>query len=159
MPEAACTSTQFHLQVSPAQFPAYWNAAQAIAGVQVAVGANSPFLLGKHLWAETRIALFEQATDTRREELKWDVDAGERDRLLGVVEQRCLTGTTGASWQQRPFHRLFDTTGLDRRTLVGEYREHMHQRAGAHPAGSGVLGGFRPAGAHQSGCVVSPLCG
>jgi gamma-glutamyl:cysteine ligase YbdK (ATP-grasp superfamily) len=69
-PEAACTSTQFHLQVSPAQFPAYWNAAQSIAGVQVALGANSPFLLGRELWRETRIPLFEQATDTRSEEIK-----------------------------------------------------------------------------------------
>ncbi|MFD5825695.1 glutamate--cysteine ligase [Lentzea sp. NPDC060358] len=70
VPEAACTSTQLHLQVSPEQFPAYWNAAQAIAGVQVAVGANSPFFLGKELWRETRIALFQQATDTRGDELK-----------------------------------------------------------------------------------------
>ena len=69
-PEAACTSTQLHLQVSPDEFAAYWNAAQAVAGVQVAVGANSPFLLGKQLWLETRIPLFEQATDTRPEELK-----------------------------------------------------------------------------------------
>ncbi|HEX2499127.1 MAG TPA: glutamate--cysteine ligase [Actinomycetes bacterium] len=69
-PEAACTSIQFHLQVSPAEFAAYWNAAQAIAGVQVALGANSPFLLGKVLWQETRIPLFEQATDTRPEEIK-----------------------------------------------------------------------------------------
>ena len=38
--------------------------------MQLAVGANSPFLLGKELWRETRIALFEQATDTRSEELK-----------------------------------------------------------------------------------------
>ena len=50
-PEAACTSVQFHLQVSPDDFARYWNAAQAIAGVQVAVGANSPFLFGKQLWA------------------------------------------------------------------------------------------------------------
>jgi hypothetical protein len=69
-PEAACTSTQFHLQVSPAQFAAYWNAAQTIAGVQVALGANSPFLYGRELWRETRIPLFEQATDTRSEEIK-----------------------------------------------------------------------------------------
>jgi len=69
-PEAACTSVQFHVQVSPEQFAAYWNAAQAVAGVQVALGANSPFFFGRRLWGETRIALFEQATDTRPEELK-----------------------------------------------------------------------------------------
>ena len=70
MPEAACTSTQVHLQVSPDDFPGYWNAAQAMAGVQVAVGANSPFLFGRRLMAESRIPLFEQATDSRAEELK-----------------------------------------------------------------------------------------
>ena len=69
-PEAACTSVQFHLQVSPQDYARTWNAAQCIAGVQVALGANSPFLFGKELWRETRIALFEQATDTRPEELK-----------------------------------------------------------------------------------------
>ncbi|TXL62898.1 glutamate-cysteine ligase family protein [Aeromicrobium terrae] len=70
IPEAACTSTQLHLQVEPDDFAPMWNAAQAIAAVQVAVGANSPFLLGRQLWHETRIPLFEQATDTRSEELK-----------------------------------------------------------------------------------------
>ena len=69
-PEAACTSVQLHQQVDPEAFARYWNAAQAIAGVQVAVAANSPFFCGKELWRETRIALFEQATDTRPEELK-----------------------------------------------------------------------------------------
>lgn len=69
-PEAACTSVQFHLQVAPDSFANYWNASQAIAGAQVAIGANSPFLYQKQLWAETRVALFEQATDTRPDELK-----------------------------------------------------------------------------------------
>src|SRR3712207_1060966 len=69
-PEAACTSTQLHVQVNPEQFAAYWNASQAICGVQLAVGANSPYFLQRELWRETRIALFEQATDTRAEELK-----------------------------------------------------------------------------------------
>jgi hypothetical protein len=69
-PEAACTSVQLHQQVAPERFAAFWNAAQAIAGVQVAVAANSPFFFGRELWRETRIALFEQATDTRPEELK-----------------------------------------------------------------------------------------
>ncbi len=70
LPEAACTSLQCHLQVSPDAFASYWNAAQAMAGVQVALGANSPYLFGHELWRETRITLFEQATDTRPEELK-----------------------------------------------------------------------------------------
>src|SRR3954469_19592933 len=69
-PEAACTSVQLHRQVEPDAFAAHWNAAQAIAGVQVAVAANAPFFFGKELWRETRIALFEQATDTRPDELK-----------------------------------------------------------------------------------------
>jgi gamma-glutamyl:cysteine ligase YbdK (ATP-grasp superfamily) len=77
-PEAACTSVQLHTQVSPDGFARYWNAAQAIAGVQVALGANSPFLFGKRLWHETRITLFEQATDTRPDELK---EQGVRPRV------------------------------------------------------------------------------
>lgn len=70
MPEAACTSTQFHLQVSPDEFAPVWNAAQCLAAVQTGLAANSPYLFGRELWRETRIALFEQAADTRPEELK-----------------------------------------------------------------------------------------
>ncbi len=69
-PEAACTSVQLHQLVDPDKFATHWNAAQAIAGVQLAIGANSPFFFGRELWRETRIALFEQATDTRPDELK-----------------------------------------------------------------------------------------
>ncbi|RZS40998.1 hypothetical protein EV193_103316 [Herbihabitans rhizosphaerae] len=78
LPESACTSAQLHLQVQPEDFAAHWNAAQCLAGVQVAIGANSPFLLGKALWHETRIPLFEQATDTRPQELK---NQGVRPRV------------------------------------------------------------------------------
>lgn len=70
LPEAACTSTQLHVQTAPDHFASYWNASQAISAIQLAVGANSPYLLGRQLWRETRIPLFEQATDTRSEELK-----------------------------------------------------------------------------------------
>ncbi|MEJ8633669.1 glutamate--cysteine ligase [Streptomyces sp. NPDC006475] len=69
-PEAACTSVQLHLQVTPNRFADVWNAAQAVAGVQVAVGANSPFLFGRELWRESRPPLFQQATDTRPPELQ-----------------------------------------------------------------------------------------
>src|ERR687890_163868 len=54
-PEAACTSVQLHQMVDPARFGAHWNAAQAVAGVQLALAANSPFFLTRELWRETRI--------------------------------------------------------------------------------------------------------
>ena len=78
LPESSCTSVQLHLQVDPDDFAAHWNAAQCLAGVQVALAANSPFLLGKALWQETRIPMFEQATDTRPQELK---NQGVRPRV------------------------------------------------------------------------------
>ncbi len=77
-PEAACTSMQLHLQVHPESFAGFWNAAQCLAGVQLAVGANSPFLLGSRLWAETRIPLFGQSCDVRTPELR---NQGVRPRV------------------------------------------------------------------------------
>jgi gamma-glutamyl:cysteine ligase YbdK (ATP-grasp superfamily) len=76
--EAACTSMQLHLQVDPHDSGLYWNAAQVLSAPLVAVGANSPFFLGKQLHHETRIALVEQAIDTRTEEL---VQQGVRPRV------------------------------------------------------------------------------
>ncbi|MFF4498752.1 glutamate-cysteine ligase family protein [Streptomyces sp. NPDC001546] len=70
VPEAACTSVQLHLQVTPARFSDVWNAAQAATAVQIALGANSPFLFGRELWRESRPPLFTQATDTRPPELQ-----------------------------------------------------------------------------------------
>ncbi|MGN5238785.1 glutamate-cysteine ligase family protein [Rhodococcus sp. SJ-3] len=78
VPEAACTSLQLHLRVAPEDFAPHWNAAQCLAGVQVALAANSPFLAGKALWHESRIPLFAQATDTRPLELK---NQGVRPRV------------------------------------------------------------------------------
>ncbi|CAM5582191.1 glutamate--cysteine ligase [Streptomyces narbonensis] len=70
VPEAACTSVQLHLQVTPARFAAVWNAAQAVSGVQIALGANAPFVFGREVWRESRPPLFTQATDTRPPELQ-----------------------------------------------------------------------------------------
>lgn len=69
---------QLHLQVPPQEFAASWNAAQALAGLQLAVGANSPFFFGKQLWHETRTELFRQSIDTRPVELK---NQGVRPRV------------------------------------------------------------------------------
>ncbi|MFC0672465.1 glutamate--cysteine ligase [Brachybacterium hainanense] len=77
-PESACTSMQLHLQVAPEMFAAAWNASQAIAGPQVALAANSPFLLGKRLWHETRIPAFVQSLDTRPPEY---AEQGVRPRV------------------------------------------------------------------------------
>lgn len=63
--EACNTSFQLHFQVSPEKFAMYYNIAQAITGPLMALSANSPLLMGRRLWHESRIALFQQAIDTR----------------------------------------------------------------------------------------------
>ncbi len=63
--EACNTSFQMHLQVSPEDFVDSYNWAQAIAAPVLGVSTNSPLLLGRELWSETRIALFQQSVDTR----------------------------------------------------------------------------------------------
>ncbi|TVP98991.1 MAG: CBS domain-containing protein [Balneolaceae bacterium] len=63
--EACNTSFQCHLQIEPDQFPDMYNWAQMLSGPILSVCANSPLLLGRQLWAETRIPLFQQSIDTR----------------------------------------------------------------------------------------------
>lgn len=63
--EACNTSFQMHLQITPDDFVSSYNWAQAIAGPVLGVCSNSPLLLGRELWSETRIALFQQSIDTR----------------------------------------------------------------------------------------------
>ncbi|RMG58421.1 MAG: CBS domain-containing protein [Bacteroidetes bacterium] len=65
--EACNTSFQVHLQVDPEDFVRMYNWSQAIAGPILAGMVNSPLLMGKRLWKETRIALFQQATDIRNQ--------------------------------------------------------------------------------------------
>ena len=66
MLEACNTSFQVHLQVPPDQFPQYYNIAQLATAPVLAAAVNSPLLLSKRLWKETRIALFQLSVDTRR---------------------------------------------------------------------------------------------
>ncbi len=63
--EGANTSHQLHLRVDPERFADSFNAAQLLTPLAVAAASNSPVLLGRVLWDETRIALFKQAIDHR----------------------------------------------------------------------------------------------
>lgn len=63
--EACNSSFQIHLQVSPENALNLYNLSQALSAPTLACAVNSPLLLGKRLWKETRIALFQQAVDTR----------------------------------------------------------------------------------------------
>jgi CBS domain-containing protein/gamma-glutamylcysteine synthetase len=63
--EASNTSFQVHLQVPSHDFARQYNIAQALTAPLIAIGANSPIVFGKRLWHESRIALFQQALDTR----------------------------------------------------------------------------------------------
>jgi len=63
--EGCNTSFQMHLQIAPDDFISSYNWAQAISGPILGVCTNSPILLGRELWSETRIGLFQQSIDTR----------------------------------------------------------------------------------------------
>ena len=63
--EACNTSFQVHLQICPEEAIDKYNWSQAIAGPILSIMTNSPILLGKELWSETRIALFQQSIDLR----------------------------------------------------------------------------------------------
>jgi CBS domain-containing protein len=67
MLEACNTSFQIHFQVGPDDFARLYNIAQAVTGPLLAAAVNSPILLGKRLWHESRIAVFENSVDTRSE--------------------------------------------------------------------------------------------
>lgn len=63
MTEAAATSYQIHIQVPQDMAVRLYNASIAVSAAMVAVSANSPYFMGKDLWDETRIPVFEQSVD------------------------------------------------------------------------------------------------
>lgn len=63
--EGAATGFHVHLRVLPERFADVFNAMQAVSAPVLAASTNSPLLLGRMLWAETRIGLFHQAVDDR----------------------------------------------------------------------------------------------
>lgn len=107
MLEAANTSLQLHYQVDPDNWAHAHNLARLISAPLLAVSVNSPVLLGRDLWDETRVALFEGAVDVRR----------------GVAHARRVSGRVnfGESWSAGSFVDLFRDVALRHRVvLTGE---------------------------------------
>lgn len=87
--EAAATSFQVHLQVQPAAAAALYNSAVLASAACVGVATNSPMFLGKQLWMETRIPVFEQSVDVGSSDFK-HVTFGSgyvKDSLFEVFEE------------------------------------------------------------------------
>ncbi|MGW5881402.1 glutamate--cysteine ligase [Streptomyces koyangensis] len=64
--QGATSSWQVHLTVRPEEFTRIHNAAQLMTAPVLAVAANSPLLLGRRAWDESRIPWYEQAFGQHR---------------------------------------------------------------------------------------------
>jgi len=106
MLEAANTSFQLHFQTDPEHFAAQYNLAQAIAAPVLAAAVNSPVLFGKRLWRETRIAIFQQAVDTRAK------GSPDRDLLARV--------RFGEAWVERSPIQIFRNDVARFRVFFGD---------------------------------------
>jgi hypothetical protein len=66
----------------------------------------------------------------------WGINPDHAGRLLGVIEQRCLTGQNGANWQIGAVAALTqrDRTGRPEalRLMIQDYIEHMHTNEPVH---------------------------
>ena len=86
MLEAATTSFQIHLQVDISQAVRAFNVAKMLSGPMIGVSANSPFLFGKDLWAETRVPLFEQSVAVGASDYSKRVTFGVRYARESIME-------------------------------------------------------------------------
>src|SRR5690606_24854452 len=66
----------------------------------------------------------------------WGVDPALRDRLLDIIEQRCLTGRNGATWQTETLRHIERERNLERPEALREtlrlYAAHMHTNEPVH---------------------------
>ena len=92
--EALGTSLQIHFQIPFDQSTVYYHAALFASVVLLGFGANSPLVLGKRAWHESRIAIFEQSVDTRDKKRREDGDEtrvhfahGYIDTWMDLLEQ------------------------------------------------------------------------
>ncbi|MEP7028157.1 MAG: CBS domain-containing protein [Candidatus Eisenbacteria bacterium] len=104
MVEACNASFQAHLQVSAKDFANAYNIAQVVTGPVLAAATNSPLLWGRRLWAETRIALFEQAVDSRNQ---------------GQAREMAPRVTFGNRWVKKSVIELYKEDIARFRALVG----------------------------------------
>lgn len=111
--EACTTSFQLHLQISPDDFIKSYNWAQAISGPVLGVCCNSPLLLGKELWRETRIALFQQSLDTR----VWTKAVKEQVARVGFGEHWQKDSVAEIFKQDISSHRILLTKPITKGSL------------------------------------------
>ena len=105
MLEACNASFQVHFQVGADEFANLYNISQAVAAPVLAAATNSPLLFGMQLWRETRIALFQQAVDTRSSSHH--------------LRERSPRVTFGNRWVEKSVTELFREDIARFRTLVG----------------------------------------
>jgi CBS domain-containing protein len=104
--EACNASFQVHLQCSePERFAHDYDTAQLLLAPTLAIGTNSPTLFGKRLWAETRIALFEQSCDIRAP--------------AHHLRERAARVSFGKQWVRGSVVDIFKDNVARFRTLVG----------------------------------------
>lgn len=102
--EACNTSFQVHLQVSSGEFVKKYNIAQALVAPIIAVSANSPIVFGKRLWHESRIALFQQALDTRSSHHH--------------MRERSPRVTFGSKWLEKSILEIYQEDIMRHRVLI-----------------------------------------
>jgi hypothetical protein len=66
----------------------------------------------------------------------WRVDSADAERLLGIIENRCLNHRNGATWQVSAVHALDDQQDGSRlealRRMTQGYIERMHTNEPVH---------------------------
>ena len=109
MLEACNTSFQTHLQINPDEFIEKYNWAQMIAAPVLSCCANSPVIFGKELWSETRIAVFNQSTDTRANSF--------------VLNEKQARVSFGSDWETKGITDIFkDNISRYRSLLTSDFR-------------------------------------
>lgn len=72
---------------------------------------------------------------------EWGVQPADRDRYLGIIEQRCLRRTNGAAWQAATVHQLRERYGMDQATALATMtRRYMELMRAGEPVHTWPVG-------------------